>query len=158
MALPVLVLGFLIGWLVEWIIDNQYRRMRELGQSRPVFAQGTPSGGEIAELVRTVENVLSEHEEQVNHLQTELTQQGSRFDQLKAQFDHYVVTHPDDLTVIKGIGRIYQWKLRDAGITAYEQLASTTAEHVREMLQVKRWQRIDPESWIEQAKALARQD
>ncbi len=160
MALPVLVIGFLIGWLVEWIIDNQYRRMRELSQEAASEAQAQAadeSGSEVAELAHVIKEVLAEREEEVSRLQRELERQEARYAALEERFDRYVATHPDDLTAIKGIGRIYQWKLRDAGISTYAQLAATTPEYIREVLQVKPWQRVDPESWIEQARVLAQQ-
>ena len=161
MALPILVIGFLIGWLVEWIIDNQYRRMRELSQeaaSEPqAQAAAEETGSEVAELTRVIKDVLAEREEEVNRLQRELERQEARYQALEERFERYVSTHPDDLTAIKGIGRIYQWKLRDAGISTYAQLAAATPERIREVLQVKPWQRVDPESWIEQAKVLAQQ-
>ena len=158
LALPVLVIGFLIGWLVEWIIDNQYRRMRELGQSGPVYVPGPASDSDLNELARTVKEVIAEREQEVDELQTKLETQEMNYDHLQAEFDRYAATHPDDLTVIKGIGRIYQWKLRDAGISTYSQLASTSSERVREVLQAQNWQKLDPQGWIDQAKSLTRQE
>jgi predicted flap endonuclease-1-like 5' DNA nuclease len=162
LALPVLVIGFLIGWLVEWIIDNQYRRMRELGQAGPVAVPmavpSAPSGSEITELAQTLKDVLSEREDEVNALRAGLEAQEVKYDQLRDEFDHYAATHPDDLTVIKGVGRIYQWKLRDAGYSTYAQLAEADADRLRGMLEIRSWQRTDPQSWIDQAKNLLQRD
>ena len=156
MALPVLVIGFLIGWLVEWIIDNQYRRMRELGQMAP--AQTVPlsasAGSEVTELIDTIKKVLGEREKEVNDLRTDLEEQEAAVERLKNEFEVYAATHPDDLTVIKGIGRIYQWKLRDAGINTYKTLAASNPDRLREILQVKIWQKVDLASWIDQARTL----
>jgi len=159
MALPILVVGFLIGWLVEWIIDNQYRRMRELSQTAPAaqaVAQPAPAeNSQVAELVNTIKEMLGEREKQVTDLRAELEEHETMIERLKDEFEAYAATHPDNLTVIKGIGRIYQWKLRDAGINTYQALAASTAERIRDILEVKRWQKVDPQSWIDQAKALA---
>jgi predicted flap endonuclease-1-like 5' DNA nuclease len=153
LALPVLAIGFLVGWLVEWVIDNQYRRIRERQPQGTALDAGV-SSAHVGELVHTVQSTLSEREEEVDHLRTELDRQESRFEQLRASFDHYASTHPDDLTVIGGVGRVYQWKLRDAGISTFAQLASTTPEYIEQALQIKGWQNVDPASWIEQARTL----
>jgi predicted flap endonuclease-1-like 5' DNA nuclease len=156
MALPVLVIGFLIGWLVEWIIDNQYRRMRELGQVSPAQTVPLPAaaGHEVTELIGTIKEVIGEREKEVNDLRTELEEQQATVEHLKDEFEAYAATHPDDLTAIKGIGRIYQWKLRDAGINTYKTLAASKPDRLREILQFKAWQKVDPASWIDQARAL----
>ena len=156
LALPVLVIGFVVGWLVEWVIDNQYRRIRASQQHESALDAGV-SSAHVGELVHTVQGALSEREEEVDQLRAELDQQESRFEQLRASFDHYASTHPDDLTVITGVGRVYQWKLRDAGISTFAQLAATTPEYIGKALQIKAWQNADPSSWIEQAKTLLEQ-
>ena len=73
-------------------------------------------------------------------------------DVLQNEFDAYQRTHPDDLTVIKGIGPVYQWKLRDAGFNTYKQLAGADPDQLRRMLDVKNWQRVNVEAWIAQAR------
>jgi predicted flap endonuclease-1-like 5' DNA nuclease len=165
LALPVLVIGFLIGWLVEWIIDNQYRRLRELGQASGPVAVPVPVAGasaappaDISELTQMLRGVLSEREIEMGGLRENLEQQAQKYDQLRARFEQYAATHPDDLTVVKGIGRIYQWKLRDAGYSTYGQLAEADADEIRQILDVKSWQKTDPQSWIEQAKTLIKRD
>ena len=159
MALPVLVIGFLVGWLVEWIIDNQYRRMRELARStiaapQPTSYPAPAASGEVTELIGTLKGVLSEREEEMDDLRAELKRREAAVERLRGEYNDYVSAHPDDLTAIKGIGRIYQWKLRDAGINTYEDLAGSTPERIRQVLEAKEWQRLDPSSWIEQAQAL----
>jgi hypothetical protein len=165
LALPVLAIGFLIGWLVEWIIDNQYRRLRELGQASgpvavpvPVATSSAAPPPDISELTQMLRGVLSEREVEVGGLRESLEKQGLKYDQLRARFEQYAATHPDDLTVVKGIGRIYQWKLRDAGYSTYGQLAEADDDEIRRVLDIKSWQKTDPQSWIEQAKALIKRD
>ena len=155
LALPVLVVGFLVGWLVEWYLDNQSRAQRE-GQLI-VSPDGT-SNEHVSELTQTLKEVLSEREDEVDGLRGLLEKQESQFDQLRDNFDRYTETHPDDLTVIKGIGRIYQWKLRDAGYSTYAQLAQANTQHLRDVLDIEPWQKTDPQSWIEQAQVLTRRN
>ncbi|HEY65814.1 MAG TPA: hypothetical protein G4O02_14730 [Caldilineae bacterium] len=64
----------------------------------------------------------------------------------------------DDLTRIKGIGRVYAGKLYAAGIFTFADLAALTEERLREIIQPREWQNIDLRSWIEQARALAAQE
>jgi predicted flap endonuclease-1-like 5' DNA nuclease len=164
-ALLTLIIGFWIGWLVEWILDNQYRRMRELqaalkqregGEAGELRTVPQVVGTGDAESARTFREFLAEREEEVRTLRMEMQEREARYEDLEARFEAYMNTHPDELTAIKGIGRIYQWKLRDGGISTYQQLASTTPARIREILDVPAWRKLDPESWIEQAQVLAR--
>ena len=84
-------------------------------------------------------------------LREQIAAADARLDGLGDAFEAYQRTHPDDLTVVKGIGPVYQWKLRDAGVNTYGQLAASDADQLRRMLDVKEWQRVNVESWIEQA-------
>jgi len=61
----------------------------------------------------------------------------------------------DDLTIINGIGPVYQEQLRQGGLSSFRLLADATPEQVRATLKVPEWRKIEPESWIEQAKRLA---
>jgi len=99
---------------------------------------------------------LEKRDAEIHQLQDRLEAKEAQMDALQARFDEYVQMHPDELADIKGIGRIYQWKLRDGGINSYAQLAQTTPERIREILDVPAWRKIEPESWIEQAKVLAK--
>ncbi len=73
-------------------------------------------------------------------------------DALSDEFESYQQTHPDDLTLIKGIGAVYQRKLRDIGFNSFDQLAQADPERLRRMLGIKNWQRTNIESWLEQAR------
>ncbi len=163
------ILGFVIAWLAEWWIDVAYRQMRTLQQELAGRGGAAPSAlspasvgvaasveGGAAEAVRTFKGLLEEREAEVEELRAKLEAREADLDNLRAEFDAYVQTHPDDLTAIKGIGRIYQWKLRDAGLSSYAQLAETTPERLRQILDVPEWRKIEPEKWIEQARVLAK--
>jgi predicted flap endonuclease-1-like 5' DNA nuclease len=62
---------------------------------------------------------------------------------------------PSDLTAIRGIGRVYQNRLRDAGIATYRQLSEADPGELRRLLDLQAWQRADLKSWIRQAGDLA---
>jgi len=161
-ALVALLVGFLIGWLAEWALDLLRWRARarwagidlegRISEERVVqFESG--EGGDSAQLMA---GYLEKRDAEIHELQARLEAKEAQLDDLQARFEEYVQTHPDELTDIKGIGRIYQWKLRDGGINSYAQLAQTTPERIREILDVPAWRKIEPESWIEQAKVLAK--
>ncbi|OQY18497.1 MAG: hypothetical protein B6I35_12960 [Anaerolineaceae bacterium 4572_32.2] len=161
-----LVVGFLIGWLLEYYLDLKYWEIRSqkrggLGtkdeNTTPATTLSTVAQPSLAneKLAATLREFLAKSENTVSTLRQEMEEQKARYDALEQQFEQYMATHPDDLTAIRGIGRIYQWKLRDGGISSYAQLANTTPERIREILDVPAWRKFEPEAWIEQGKALA---
>jgi predicted flap endonuclease-1-like 5' DNA nuclease len=163
-ALVALLVGFLIGWLAEWALDLLRWRARakwagfdlegRIGEEGAV--QFEP--GEGGDYVQLMTGYLEKRDTEIHELQAKVEAKEAQLDALQARFDDYVQMHPDDLTAIKGIGRIYQWKLLDSGINSYAQLAQTTPERIREILDVPAWRKVEPESWIEQAKVLARRE
>ena len=151
------VAGAVIGFVVEWIIDEAYRRNRELrrqlGQrSDSSLALGANVGGDDGDTPETLADFLRQRDQELQELRGQLAAHDSQMDALRSEFDAYQRTHPDDLTVIKGVGPVYQWKLRDAGFNTYQQLASADPDQLRRMLDVKNWQRVNVEAWIEQAR------
>jgi predicted flap endonuclease-1-like 5' DNA nuclease len=66
-------------------------------------------------------------------------------------FKAKIELQPDDLTVIKGIGKVYQQKLRDIGILTFKQLAESDPNRIRRMLDIKNWQATDVAAWVTQA-------
>lgn len=66
-------------------------------------------------------------------------------------------TQDDDLTRIKGVGKVLNGKLNELGIRSFEQIASFTRadiDRVNEQLSFKG--RIEREEWVQQAKALTK--
>ncbi len=61
----------------------------------------------------------------------------------------------DPLEKINGIGPVYKRRLYEAGVYTFQQLAALSPEQIREIIQPKSWQKIEPESWIQQARELA---
>lgn len=150
--------GFFCGFVIEWIIDEAYRKNRELRRQMeggavvakaatiPVQVAGDEAASE------TLAEFLRQRDERVHELRGQIASMDAEVDRLHGEFDAYQRTHPDDLTVIKGIGPVYQWKLRDAGVHTYRDLALSDPAQLRRMLDVKSWQRVAIESWIEQAR------
>ena len=156
-GLLLVIAGGIVGFVTEWLIDEAYRKNREL---RRLLSQrggaavalgagvGVPGGEPTSE---TLAEFLRRRDEEVRELRGQLSALDSQLDGLRDEFEVYQRTHPDDLTVIKGIGPVYQWKLRDAGVNTYRQLAASDPDPLRRMLDIKEWQRVNVESWIEQA-------
>jgi predicted flap endonuclease-1-like 5' DNA nuclease len=64
---------------------------------------------------------------------------------------------PDDFEPYSGIGHTYEKRLYDAGICTHAALAATSLERLREIcIKGKVARQPDFQSWIDQAKALAR--
>ena len=150
--------GFFAGFVIEWIIDEAYRKNRELrqqldGGAATAKAAAIPvqvAGDEAAS--GTLAEFLRQRDERVQELRDQVSSMDSQLGHLRGEFDIYRQTHPDDLTVIKGIGSVYQWKLRDAGVHTYKDLASADPSQLQRMLDIKSWQRVNIESWIGQAR------
>lgn len=67
------------------------------------------------------------------------------------------VAKADDLTAIRGVGKVIEKKLHDLGITSFRQIADLTPEEVRRINEAIDFPgRVEREHWIEQAKGLAR--
>jgi len=62
---------------------------------------------------------------------------------------------PDDLTIIEGIGPKINQLLHDAGIQTFAQLAETSVESLKAILDPAGLRFIDPGSWAEQAKLVS---
>jgi predicted flap endonuclease-1-like 5' DNA nuclease len=64
-------------------------------------------------------------------------------------------TSPDDMTKIEGVGPKISSLLENAGITTFSQLASTSVEQLRQILQDANLGFANPETWPEQASLAA---
>ena len=158
------VAGGIVGFVVEWLIDEAYRKNRELRYqlSHPggaVLAVGAAMGEPGSDVTsETLAGFLRQRDEELQELREQLSSARVQMEGLRDDFEAYQRTHPDDMTVIKGIGPVYQWKLRDAGVNTYAQLAAADPDQLRRMLDVKEWQRVDIESWIAQTRDWAQRE
>jgi len=176
-----LAFGMILGFFLDWLLEEAYRRNRELTEqlqiARRAPKQLPPPQPEIAEIddadeiddimeaeriailepaptdnVQGLVDMLQQKEEELKTLRAELEAVDTKGRAINERFITYMKSHPDDLTVIKGVGAVYQWKLRDVGVHSYHDLAEADAEHLRRVLDIKNWQRTDIESWIKQAR------
>lgn len=88
---------------------------------------------------------------EARHIQEQLVATQDRLDATRNKHPSYRRVPLDDLTAIRGIGKVYQLKLRDAGITTYRQLAEAEPQWLRRLLDLQDWQRANVEAWIQQA-------
>lgn len=158
-GLLLVVTGAIIGFVVEWFIDEAYRRNRELQrqlsqqESGPARIVVTDSSAQNdAATSQALADFLHQREEEVRQLRQQIAATDAQMNALREKFEAYQRTHPDDLTVIKGIGPVFQRKLRDIGFNSFEQLVKADPDRLRRMLDIKSWQRADVEFWIEQAR------
>lgn len=173
-----LVAGAIVGFVSEWWIDEAYRKNRELQRqlreaglvNPPVIQLAIPerlAGGEQETTAaprlnsggtnnhspsELLTDFLRQRDEELREVRRQLVTTDVQIDTLRKEFEAYQRTHPDNLTVIKGIGPVFQWKLRDAGINTYKQLAAADPDQVRRLLSIRKWQRVNIESWVEQAR------
>lgn len=178
-GLLLLVAGAIVGFVSEWLIDEAYRKNRELQRQLRELAATSPPviqlsaanrlpllqqedvavahqlhPGEQSQVLasETLTNVLNQRDEELREVRRQLMATNTQIDALRTEFETYQRTHPDNLRVIKGIGPVFQWKLRDAGINTYKQLAGADPNQIRRMLDIKKWQRVNIEAWVEQAR------
>jgi predicted flap endonuclease-1-like 5' DNA nuclease len=163
-----LIAGAVIGFISEWLIDEAYRKNRELRRQlgersistavpvlvpAPVPAAEAAIGGQAGDgASETLADFLHQRDVELHDIREQVASADTQMDAMRTEFEAYQRTHPDDLTVIKGIGPVYQWKLRDAGCNSYKQLAAADPDQLRRMLDVKNWQRVNIESWVSQAR------
>lgn len=98
------------------------------------------------------ERIQSQREEANRQIQSIRAEAEQNVEAIRDEFEAYVKTHPDTLTTIKGIGPVYQRKLRDIGINSFQQLAAADPDKLRRMLDIKPWQKVDIENWIAQSR------
>jgi predicted flap endonuclease-1-like 5' DNA nuclease len=63
-------------------------------------------------------------------------------------------TGKNQLQLIRGIGPAYARRLNEAGVFTLQELAKCTPEQIVAIIQPKKWQNVEPEEWIREAKAL----
>ncbi len=131
-VIAMFVLGLLVGWLAEWVIDWYYWRGRIL---------------RIANENTTLkEHITSLEARQTRSFQPDkgitLTDKAGR----------------DNLEAIKGIGPVFARRLREAGIHTFEQLSRLTPEQLGDILG-DRYKRLfsNQETILAQAKDFAQQ-
>ncbi len=104
----------------------------------------------------TLVEVMRQHNQDIRQMDDKLSQKEIEITEAHRKFQAYQQSHPDELTHLKGIGPVFQRKLRDIGFSSFEQLATANPDQIRRMLGIKNWQKVDVEAWVQQAKDWAK--
>jgi predicted flap endonuclease-1-like 5' DNA nuclease len=156
-----IAVGVIVGYVIEWLVDEAVRKNRELQRqldaqrSAPFAAQTSAAsiqGSDTFHESEAVAEALRQHKEELHQLSEQISAKDTQVEALRRELEVYQQTHPDDLTQIKGIGKVYQRKLRDIGFSSFKQLADADPDQIRRMLGIKEWQRVDVSSWVQQAR------
>jgi len=131
-TIAIFVLGVLIGWICEWILDWFFWRGR--------INKAAGENIELRERIITLEEALSKKPEP--SMTTPLTNRSGG----------------DNLQAINGIGPVFAKRLNEAGIHTFEQLSRVTPNEMEKILG-KLFKRFFSEenTIIEQAKEYAKQ-
>jgi predicted flap endonuclease-1-like 5' DNA nuclease len=125
---------------------SQLKAMREAQVATPAESQNGPTHDN-----NSLVEVLRQYKDELHHLNQQIATKDVEMNLLRQTYDAYQRSHPDELTRIKGIGPVYQRKLRDVGVNSFKQLAEADPAHLRRLLDIKTWQRVNIEAWISQA-------
>jgi predicted flap endonuclease-1-like 5' DNA nuclease len=139
-------------------------------EHRAAEARAKPMDAEIAQAKRAAEQAIEQEmrQRELNaQLQDELAAlkraRGGKDTALAAKAaepapaSKAAAKGPDDLTVIKGIGKVIERKLHELGISSFSQLAAMTPDEVHKVNEAIEFPgRVERENWIEQARQLAR--
>jgi predicted flap endonuclease-1-like 5' DNA nuclease len=96
--------------------------------------------------------LATKRNQEIRHTREQLAATQAQLDAMRDKSSSYRRVRLDDLTAIKGIGKVYQSELHDAGIVTYQQLAEAEPQELQRMLGIGDWQRPNVKSWIEQAR------
>jgi len=137
------ILGILTGWLVGWLVELLYWRQKR----RQLYE----------ERIKELKGSLEACRRQVAELRDEVERRGRTVVELEQELAAPAeVPIPDDLSEIRGIGEVYKKKLYEAGIVTFADLAASTEEELRAVIQPEGWQAVDFAGWIAQAREMTR--
>ena len=128
------VLSFLVGFLVEWVVDWRFWR-RDNGDSG-ASDKLTTAENNVRDLERKLQDALNRKPETI-------------VKEVK------VLVREDRLQDVKGIGNVFAKRLNGANIFTFEELAATSSERLTEIIDPKDWQALETEAWVEHANELA---
>ena len=180
-----LIIGILIGWILEWMIDRLFWRATEEEiqsaeecQAEKVEIQAAldAANAEITKLQAQVEELTAQSEDaaaKIDELELELEEVSTKLavhdaeheaeEQAEAMADGEEVeepeeVEPDDLTAIEGVGPKIDGILKAAGFQTFAQLAQADVEKLREVLAEagSRYKLAVPDTWPEQAALAAK--
>lgn len=103
-----------------------------------------------------LDTTVREREVELERLRERITaleaEHSSRTAALQSQLELFgTQTKADNLEDINGIGKVFARKLNASGVLTFEDLARTSIDRIREIIQPKTWQKIEPEAWVLEA-------
>ena len=131
--IAIFVLGILVGWIAEWILDWFYWRKRTRAAIKSTAEENERLDNQNADLTRankTLDEAYSDLKVRFADLQNEVNR-------LKAAA---IIGHILDekgnhsFQAIKGIGPAFEKRLKDSGIRTFEQLAQLTSQDMERIL------------------------
>lgn len=156
-----ILVGIIIGWIIEWVIDWLFWR-KPAGVSPEKLAEAEAENrrlqAQLAESQQRLAQLEAEHSQRPTLGERSMPSRSVHMPDLDATIAQTRPVQKDRLEVIEGIGPVYARRLNEAGIFSFAQLAELSAARVREIIKPEEWQKIEPESWIAQAIALASPD
>lgn len=170
-SLALVVLGMIIGWVLQLVIDFLILRPHWIAQGRqqastvPDEELRAALREQTAALTR-LEALRGEETAALARLNAHLAELAGRAEPavsdemlqnalaritaaLEAQHE---AAQRDRLTDINGIGPAYAGRLHEMGIHTFKQLAALTPDELATMMNVRGRPKIDAASWIEQAR------
>lgn len=158
MEVGLFVLGILVGvglcWYLQERIHLQETEAREANfQSRLTALQNELKESDAA-LAETRDRLIA----------SQMEQKAAEAEQRRATVvapipeaePSAAVSAPDDLTRIKGIGRVMERRLHELGITTFRQLAELSPGDVQRINKTLDFSgRVEREHWVEQARSLS---
>lgn len=157
-----LVVGIIIGWIAEWVIDWVYwrRGIEEFYANETRLNNALAASN--AETVQTKDALTAVQAEAAQHSADLSTARGN-VEELQAKLSEALLRMEemtpakkrDDLEQINGIGPVFEKMLFAAGIETYAQLAATSVEQLKEIINPSNPALVDFPSWIQQARRFA---
>ena len=144
----IFAIGYVIGrWSQSWLmqIKSAEQQIEQTEESFTHQVQNKPNR------VDGTQKINIEPQQIEEMVQEELVQNS---DESLIDTPNLESLPPHNLTKIKGVGKVFQQRLADGGITRFEQLATADSDHVYRLLAVKEWQKVDIAAWQAQAREL----
>lgn len=151
-----LFFGAALGWVARGMGNESLEQQRRsaLEKAGATEAKMTQLLSKAAE-VEQVRQQLADAEATIRHLQAELSQLSPASPPPTTTPEPPTSQSPSDpLRQLAGIGPTFAKRLHEAGINSFADVAASSPERLREVVQAKAWQKVEPESWITQAQAL----
>ncbi|MGV6818463.1 MAG: helix-hairpin-helix domain-containing protein [Thiotrichales bacterium] len=159
-VLAVLVLGVLLGWLIEWLYIRFMRidPAETLKSELESYRKSTPPLREKVRALQENDKALTAENEALKAKIKALESEQAKAGLVEAELNEPYVK--DDLTRIKGIGPKLAQALGSAGITDYQKLADLDLDQLIEILAPSniRFSKDAAQSWLVQAELAEKSD